>query len=162
MHDGHTPLGRRPNAAHKPTFKTRTLLFRRQIAMLDHLTVAIRLRHGTTVDRTRIIQAILTAAMMSGISADDYAGTSALVSGSVGSTDRHMNDDRATRGGRPRTAQKGAIKTQVVLLRRHVALLDHLMVTMRLRPGTTVDRSEIIRAVVTAAMRRGVSADDFV
>ena len=73
-----------------------------------------------------------------------------------------MNDDRATRGGRPRTAQKGAVKRQVILFRRHVAMLDHLMVAIRLRHGTTVDRSQIIHAIVTGAMIRGVSADDFV
>src|SRR5260221_10926589 len=73
MHDDRETPRERPKTAHKPTLKTRLILFRRQIAMLDHLMVAIRLRHRATVDRTHIIQAIITAAMRSGLSADDYA-----------------------------------------------------------------------------------------
>jgi hypothetical protein len=72
MLDGGANAGERPRTARKPALKTRLLLLRRQIAMLDHLMVDIRLRHGANVDRTRIIQAIITAAERSGISADDF------------------------------------------------------------------------------------------
>jgi hypothetical protein len=46
------------------------ILLRRHIAMLDHLAIDIKSRHGVLVSREGIIQAIVDAAMISGASAD--------------------------------------------------------------------------------------------
>lgn len=44
------------------------------------------------------------------------------------------------------------LKITVVLLQRHVAALDHLAVTMRLRSGIAVHRAHIVDALIGALL----------
>ena len=56
----------------------------------------------------------------------------------------------------PESAKDGArhLKLTVVLLLRHVAKLDHLAVSVRLRTGVVLSRSSIIGAVIEASRRK--------
>lgn len=56
----------------------------------------------------------------------------------------------------PESAKDDArhLKLTVVLLLRHVAALDHLAVSVRLRTGVVLSRSDIIRAVIGASRRQ--------
>ena len=46
------------------------------------------------------------------------------------------------------------LKITVVLLQRHVAALDHLAVSIRLRTGVALSRASIIDAFIAASVQR--------
>jgi hypothetical protein len=52
--------------------------------------------------------------------------------------------------------RSGGTRVTVVLLNRHIALLDRLAVDIRLRHGTIIRRDALVRAFVEAAMRRRI------
>jgi len=49
-----------------------------------------------------------------------------------------------------------------VLFARHVALLEQLVLNIRMAHGEALSRSHIIQALVEAAMRRGIDAAQWV
>lgn len=51
-------------------------------------------------------------------------------------------------------------KITVVLLDRHVALLDRLAVDIRLKHGKAISRAELIRALIEAAYQSGIDLSD--
>jgi hypothetical protein len=54
----------------------------------------------------------------------------------------------------PAAKREQPLKITVVLLQRHVAALDHLAVSIRLKAGVSLSRAGIIGAFVEAAFRR--------
>jgi hypothetical protein len=62
--------------------------------------------------------------------------------------------------GRPTMHTEPWAKITVVLLNRHVALLDRLAVDIRLRHGKAISRAEIIRSFIEAAYQSGIDLSD--
>lgn len=69
-------------------------------------------------------------------------------------------DMPTSKRGRPIVHTVPWQKVTVVLLDRHVAYLNRLVIDIRLKHGKAVSRAEIVRGFIEAAIQRGIDLSE--